>query len=363
MPFKNLVFIEDVPKVEKQVERRIEGKVEFAQHTFRGLKKNGEIFYVESYGSTNLYQGRPVATGTLLDVTERKQAEEALKNSEKRYREFFAQSRDCVFITSKEGKWIDFNSTALEMFGYDSREELSQVPVSDLYVNPAERGALTAMIEKHGYVKEYPVQLKRKDGVFIDALITLGCQKEADNPGIKYYGTIRDITKHKQAEDALRASERRLMDMIDFLPDPTIAIDLEGKVIAWNRAMEKMTGIKAKDMLGKGDYEYSIPFYGTRNQLLVDLVLKPNKNIEKRYSLLQRENELLIVEGFVPSLRGSKVYLWGKASPLYDGKGNIIGAIESIRDITERKNDEENLRKREKDLELKKMNFRNSTLR
>lgn len=354
MPFKNLVYVEDLDKLEEQVGRQAVKESRFNKYNFRGLKKNGQIFHVELYESTNVYKGRLAFTGTLMDITDRKRAEEELRKSDKRYREFFAQSRDCVFITSKEGKWIDFNRAALEMFGYDSREELSQISISALYVNPKERKALTAIIEKHGYVKEYPAQLRRKDGVIIDTLITIGCQNDADDPTIKYYGTIRDITKHKNAEDALKASEQRLMDIIDFLPDPTIAIDLEGKVIAWNRAMEEMTGINAQDMLGKGDHEYAVPFFGTRTQLLVDLVLNPNDKIEKRYSFLKRQKELLVVEGFVPCLRGGKVCLWGKASPLYDGKGNIIGAIESIRDITERKNDEEILRKREKELELKK---------
>ena len=65
-------------------------------------------------------------------------------------------------------------------------------------------------------------------------------------------------------EESLWESERRLADIIFFLPDPTYTIDPEGKFIAWNLAMEEMTGIKATDMIGKGDHEYSLPFYGER---------------------------------------------------------------------------------------------------
>jgi PAS domain-containing protein/DNA-binding NarL/FixJ family response regulator len=167
-------------------------------------------------------------------------------------------------------------------------------------------------------------------------------------------GIGKDITKRKQAEEALRESERRLADIIDFLPDATLAIDRQGKVIAWNRAIEEMTGVKASDMLGKGDYEYALPFYSIRRPILLDLVLKPDKKIERSYySILKKEKDLLIVETWVPFLKWRRAFLWAKASPLYDSKGDIVGAIESIRDITERKQAEEALENRENELETK----------
>ena len=77
-----------------------------------------------------------------------------------------------------------------------------------------------------------------------------------------------EIHNRTSAEKVLKTSQQRLSQIINFLPDATIVIDLEGKVIAWNRATENMTGIKAQEMLGKGDYEYSIPFYGERRPVL-----------------------------------------------------------------------------------------------
>jgi len=83
---------------------------------------------------------------------------------------------------------------------------------------------------------------------------------------------LDQIHERQLAEDALRNSERRLADIINFLPDATFVINKSGVVIAWNRAIEKMTGIAAKDMVGKGDYEYSLPFYEERVPSLIDLV-------------------------------------------------------------------------------------------
>jgi PAS domain S-box-containing protein len=140
------------------------------------------------------------------------------------------------------------------------------------------------------------------------------------------------------SEAAIKESERRLTDIINFLPDATLVIDREGKVISWNKAIEEMTGVAAKDMLGKGDHEYSIPFYGERRPILIDLVFKDDEEIKKYYSFIQRDGDKFFSEIYIQRLYAGKgAYVWFIVSPLYDTKGNVIGAIESIRDITERK--------------------------
>ncbi|MEN6388903.1 MAG: PAS domain S-box protein [Syntrophomonas sp.] len=150
--------------------------------------------------------------------------------------------------------------------------------------------------------------------------------------------SVRDITERKKAEIALKNSEQRLADIINFLPDPTMVIDREGKVLVWNKAMEETTGVEASYMLGKGNYEYAIPFYGYRRPLLADLILEPDEEIEKDYQVIERSNkELLVIETPVPCLKGKEIFVWGKAALLYDAQGKVIGAIESARDLTERK--------------------------
>lgn len=161
-----------------------------------------------------------------------------------------------------------------------------------------------------------------------------------------------DITGTKMAEDALRESERRLSDIIDFLPDATFAIDRQGRIIAWNRAMEDMSGVSKIDIMSQGRYEYAIPFYGQARPALADLILEDNKEIEKKYDYVVKDSDKLISETFAPYLYGGKgAYIWVVAAPLYDSNGNVTGAIESIRDITERKKAEEILQRHSETIE------------
>ncbi|MBN1134331.1 MAG: PAS domain S-box protein [Methanosarcinaceae archaeon] len=154
-----------------------------------------------------------------------------------------------------------------------------------------------------------------------------------------------EIFECKQAEEKVRNAHKQLSDIIEFLPDATFAIDAEKKVIVWNRATEEMTGIKKEDILGKGDYAYSTPFYGKRRPILINLTSGSDCEIEEQYDFLENEGRLIYAEKFVPYLYGGKGgYIRGRTSPLFDGDGKWAGSLESIRDITERKNMEEALR-------------------
>jgi PAS domain S-box-containing protein len=148
---------------------------------------------------------------------------------------------------------------------------------------------------------------------------------------------IRQAVQQRRAVASIRDHERREADIINFLPDATFAIDRSGHIIAWNRAIEEMTGVPAAEMLGKGDFEYAIPFYGKRQPILIDLINESDEVIARNYDQIVHEKDNLIAETSLPRPRGHAVTLMGKASPLYNRRGEIVGAIESIRDITDMK--------------------------
>ena len=155
---------------------------------------------------------------------------------------------------------------------------------------------------------------------------------------------VRQAVDKRRAERDLRESEKRLTDIINFLPDATFAIDREGRIIAWNRAIEELTGIPAAEMLGKGDHEYAIPFYGHRRPILIDLIFEPDELVDKNYAGIRRENKVLTAETDLPHPLEKRLTIRGTASPLYNHQGELAGAIETIRDITASKREEDELR-------------------
>ncbi|MEN2995032.1 MAG: ATP-binding protein [Thermodesulfovibrio sp.] len=133
--------------------------------------------------------------------------------------------------------------------------------------------------------------------------------------------------------------------VLRLIPDGVFAVDLSGKVILWNKALEEMTGIFEKEIIGKGDFEYSIPFYGYRRPMLVDYVLNPN--IEPSEFFIKK-GDIYELETFLPNLYGGKgAWVLMSAFTVVDEFCDVIGAVQIIRDITKRKIAE---------IELKKLN-------
>ena len=153
-----------------------------------------------------------------------------------------------------------------------------------------------------------------------------------------------NITKRKLAEEKLLDANQRLLDIIDFLPDATFVVDNKGVVIAWNNAIEKMSGLPKKDIIGKGNYAYAVPLYGKPRPLLLDYILKNTTGQESPYYDIKSRGKVIFAETYAPGLyKGKGAMLWATASPLYDKEGCLVGAIESIRDITDRKHMERQL--------------------
>ncbi|MDD1685171.1 MAG: PAS domain S-box protein [Methanoregula sp.] len=147
---------------------------------------------------------------------------------------------------------------------------------------------------------------------------------------------IKRAIDRRRMKDELEKSHQRLENIINFLPDATFVRDISGRVIAWNKAMEKMTGIPGHEILGKGDMEYSIPFYNEKRPLLIDLVLGEYPPAKSSYRYFEKAGDKITSEVYIPHFNeGEGANLWITASPLYDAGGAVTGAIESFRDISD----------------------------
>ncbi len=275
------------------------------------------------------------------------------EKSEERFRQAMEATSDGLWDLDEAGGSINHSPGYSHMLGYEQEELPAGADAWLEKVHPDDRelaqSATEACIRNH--VPAFAVELRMlsHDGTWRWILRRgKAITQDADGHALRMIGTHIDITDRKHAEEALRRSQRQLADIIEFFPDATFVIDNEGKVIAWNRAIEKMTGISKNKMIRKGDFEYSLPFFGSRRPMLSDLVSASEEKKMEYYGSVSRVDGAIVAETYAPQAYGGKgAYLWGVATALFDEQGNVAGAIESIRDITERKLAEVALRESE----------------
>jgi two-component system, cell cycle sensor histidine kinase and response regulator CckA len=312
-------------------------------------RKDGAIVYVETSGSLLFRDGKPFAIlGIARDITENKRTAEALSISEERYRLLVENSDQGILVVQDTLiKWV--NTKLSEITQYPADELLTRPFIE--FIHPDDRAMVfdrhRKRLKGEQVPRKYSFRLVNKPGEVRWVEISAVSSQWEGRPATLNF--LSDVTERFEAEEALRDSYLQYQNIIEFLPDPTFVVDTRGTVIAWNRAIEEITGSAKKDMIGKGNYEYSIPFYGERRKILIDYILENAPDTELRYVNIRRVGDILYGETLVPKLRGGKgAYCFGKASLLYNSKGELTGAIEGIRDTTEIKMAEQALQESEK---------------
>jgi two-component system cell cycle sensor histidine kinase/response regulator CckA len=176
---------------------------------FFAIRKDGIEFPIEVSTSAIQVKGQWHSIGIVRDITERKIAEKALQESEQNYRSLFEESKDVVYISTPEGKFLDINPAGVELFGYSSKEEILQINITrDLYANPGDREYFQQILTKQGYAKDYEVVFKRKDGEQLIVLLTTTAVHGENGNTIAYRGIIKDITKWKRLEQQFLQAQK-----------------------------------------------------------------------------------------------------------------------------------------------------------
>jgi len=272
--------------------------------------------------------------------------QKVLERSEERLRTIFNAIHDAVFLHDGEGEIIFVNEKMLEMFKVSAKEALQYSILDDYSAQGNPVSTLPAIwqdvVAGHSHLFDWRAK-RPHDGTTFDVEVFLR-RIDLENRQL-VLATVRDISARKKAEEELKTAHQQLLDIIEFLPDATFVIDRERRIVAWNRTLEEMTGVKKEQVIGKGDFAYGEPLYGMRRAVLIDLVDGFPGAGELGYDYVKKQNDTLYAERFLPALYGGRgAHVWVKASPLYDRSGNFVGAVESIRDITERKAAEDRLK-------------------
>lgn len=334
-------------RMRSAVATALSGKTGYYEGDYQSLAGKRVTSVRAVYVPISSEEGRLLAVaGFFEDIGAQKQAEEALRKSKEYLDKIINCISDPIFVKDRQHRLVLVNDAECALAG---REREAILGRTDYDFFPHEQ--VDVFWEKDEVVFETGEENENEEQI-MDArgvLRTIVTKKTlyTDNDGNKFIvGVIRDITDRKETERALQTAHQELQDIIEFLPDATFIIDRDKRVVYWNRAMEEMTGIEKRNILGKGDY--SVPFYGERKQMLIDFVADRSQDVEKRYSSVKWIGKTVYGDAYVPgAYQGGGAFLWSTAAPLLGRDGSVVGYIQSIRDISDRKQAEEALRQSE----------------
>ncbi|MDF2570465.1 MAG: sensor signal transduction histidine kinase [Sporomusa sp.] len=306
-------------------------------------------------GTTQDEVGRLATNFNKMAIQLRKR-EESLRESEERYHSLVDNLNIGVYRSTpnSDNGFIKVNPALVKMLGYTFVEEFVKILPVEHFQNPEDRKRFTEDVIRNGFVKGKELILRKRDGTPIWVSFTTTAQYDEQGNTKWLDGVVEDISDRKLIEESLKTANKQLEDIIEFLPDATLIVNKDKTIIAWNRAMEEITGVIKADILGKDHRQGMIPFYGEPRSFLIDLFEKEDSELTSKYDYVQKKANILYSEVFAPGLYNNKgASIWATASPLLDSEGNIIGVIEVVRDITERKRTEVALRQAHNELETK----------
>jgi PAS domain S-box-containing protein len=310
----------DLPHVLEQFEKLLQGEIAVASD-IPVKRKDGSIFYCEITSSSLMLAGKTYLAGVFRDITERKRAEEDLRIS----KEALDNSTDAIGMSTPQGRHYYQNEAFDQLFG-----EIGDNPPETVYVDKKVGEEVFKSIMAGGqWTGE--VKMYAKDSRILDIFLRAYANKEENGNIVSLVGIHTDITEYKRAEEALRENEDRFRSLIESSQDGILAYDKETRYTLWNPEMERMSGMKAEDVVGKNAFE------------LFPFLEETGKAASFREAIEGEANVRPALPYCVPET-GREGYSESSHFPLRDSQGNITGGMGIIRDVTERVLMEEQLR-------------------
>jgi two-component system NtrC family sensor kinase len=278
--------------------------------------------------------------GLMVDQSQRKMIENKLRASEAEYKRLFEHVACGVFISSKEGKFLDANQALLDMLGYEKKEDFLNIDIArDLYVRPEDRRKFQRMIERDGHVIDHEVEFKRKDGSVIPILLTGHVRRDERGNVIGYEGLNVDISQRKLMEKEIREAYDFLNKIVRSSANAIIATDIAGNILIWNRAAEETLGYAAEEVIGKMNIDKIYP-EGTARQVMQRLRSTEYGGTGRlnAYPMVYVRRDGTVVEGSL------------SAAIIYGAAGKEVASVGSFVDMTERLEMERALRNTQEQL-------------
>lgn len=309
---------EDNERMLEYGRKRLNGEWAPSTYEFKGRTKNGDFIDVEASVSASVIGGKNYVVTMLRDIRDRKAAEEALEESEERYRTFFQDDLSGNFISTPDGKIIACNPSFARIFGFDSPEEAMLTPAGTLYRNPDEReNYVTLLKEKHS-MENLERSMIRKDGTMIDVVANVGGGFDEKGRLIYIKGYILDVTVQKQALKKL--SEQAAL--LDITRDAILVRDLEGRILFWNKGAERMYGWNQEEILGAQ---------------IMDVLFTVQKNFYLAADLEVRTKGEWAGEVQLPTKQGRELIVSSTWTLVRDDAGDPKSILMVDTDVTEKK--------------------------
>ena len=301
----------------------IQKKKTVSNYEVKVRRKDGSFIYV-------LYSARFITINDEImilnighDISARRRAEEALIESEEKYRSIVDNIQDAFIRSDNNGKVIMASRSAAYMYRFSSLEEMIGISALSLYKNPEDRDQMLKELKKLGEVEDYESIALRKDGTFFP--LSLNAQYHYDNQG-QIQGTeafVRDITERKKAEQEIEYHAL----LLSKVNDAVIGTDSNFQITYWNKGAEQMYGYTENEAVSKNSVELLRPIYapGEREKIINEL---NDKNVSKTIISTKHRN-------------GNEIIAEVNSTRIIDEYGNTSGYVVVYRDITERKRTEE----------------------
>ena len=294
----------------------------------RIITPSGEERFIHGISQPDCLEEEIVFNGVLLDVTERRRAEESLKESESRYREIFEDATVGIYQSLPEGRYRMVNRTFAEMAGFDTPEqmisEVNNIGVQ-LYVNPEERLLLNKHLSENGFVRNAVFEFRKRNGESFWGSVNSVVVRDEKGEPLYYHGTLIDVTDRKKAEDALRLSEERYRMLADFTGEIIYDRDLLRGGTRWAGHADEMTGFSIKEL------EY-MGIEGWRGRIHPDDVERILAEIDNAI----KEKLVFSVEYAFMESDGTYMYIEESGGCIYDESGRPARMLGAMKDISDR---------------------------